>query len=254
MALQNMNKPAPFPQPAQFPNMPNNNIGTGNESWWDNFLSAFEGPMMMGSEQKVNRIPIVQPNQMEAINSQLQSGLTNVNRNASFSPTRENAIRSYDQYGAPSIRGRFEAMGLGQSPRLQQAVQLGRSNLESNLAQQEQGWNAQQQQLGMQQLNYGQNPMFANQIVPAQQGLVQQIVPMIAKALMAYATGGASMGGGDIEKVLSQLLKGMSQGQQQDSGSGSGNYQNQGNFGDTGNYSFGPNSGYLPAPKHNWKF
>ncbi len=208
----------------------------------DQRLGLTQGMPNQGDPSRITRYPIMQPNQMEAINQQLQSGLQNVNRNPSFDPYANTARQQLQEYGLPSIYQRINALGASQGPAAGMMAAKATSDLEGQLAMGRSQFDQGQQQFGLQQLGLGLTPQYHTHVDPKQSNFLQMLLPVLAQFAGGYMAGG---GMGGIENIIKQLLSGM--GGQQDfsqPSSGGFNIQNlMGSMGSNAPYFFGDKSG-----------
>jgi hypothetical protein len=100
------------------------------------------------------------PQQQQALNQLLSSSMSGLSQqNAGFAPIRENALRSFDQQGVPSILDRIRGIsGSGASSGKTQILAQARKDLESELGGQEAQYNLSQQQLLQNLLGLGLTP------------------------------------------------------------------------------------------------
>lgn len=164
----------------------------------------------------INRYPLYnQPQQQNAdyINQIIQQHLGKLNLPGnpqnSFQPIRQNALAQFQQYGAPSIAERFNALG-GQgtqggalsSPQLYQQLSEGEHQVRNNLNALESQYNLQNsgEQSGnlLNLLRFGLSPQSDYDVTPGQPSKSRQLYDQIGGRAINTVTGAAGgyfMGG-----------------------------------------------------------
>jgi len=193
----------------------------------------------------ITRYPIQTPNQMNAINQQLQLGQQNVNRVPTWEPYANRARTQFEQRDIPTIAQRFANLGMFRGPGIRNELSNAYANLESGLAQGESMFNQGQQQFGLQQLQLGLTPQYHTHVEPKQSNFLQQLLPILAGLAGTYFAGPAGGAGATaLEQMIEKLISGMG-GQQEYSQPSAGGFNIQnlmGSMGQDAPYYFGDNS------------
>lgn len=146
-------------------------------SWQRRYIS--------GQNEQFRQIPNVTPEQAALIQQNALQGA----QNTDFNAIENLAQKRFNEQGIQSIMSRFLSHGQNQNSSAMQAALSGaRADLDAQLA-------AQRAQYGLQQSKIGLQPQFDTYHQPESYGFLGQLAPMVAKAGLAYATGGLSEGG-----------------------------------------------------------
>lgn len=254
--MQRPMNPANMTQGLSVQNLQQNSPNLGNPTGMSPVLSSERsGGWLQGYGPQVNRYPLGSPNQMSASEQLLQQGLGNMNRNPSFEPYAANVRQQMQEYGLPSIYSRINALGASQGPAAGRLASKAMSDLEGQLAMGRSQFDQGQQQLGMQQVQMGMNPMYHNEFRNETAGFgLEQLLPLIGNILGGATTGGmgAGIGGAAGSAIAALLQKYLSGGSQSNNGFNAGDMTK--GFGSNGWYPQQSNQGYMFGQQNNGGF
>lgn len=154
---------------------------------------------LMGNKEEFKQIPTQTPQGMDVLSQLLQQG----KQNTDFGGIENMYMKKFKEDVLPSIADRYASVGDERASSSFKGAQEGAgSDLMAQLA-------ALRGQYGLQQTKLGLTPQFGTYHQPASYGLLGQMLPVAARAALAYGTGGFSEGGfaGDMQNSpLAQLL------------------------------------------------
>lgn len=167
--------------------------------------------LFFGAPGKVEQLQQFTPQQQQAINQLLSSGLSALqNNNFDFAPIEQQARNNFSQQTIPSLAERFTSMNGQRSSAFKQSLGQAASGLESGLAALKSQYGLQQRGQLLNQVGMGLTPQFESIYSPAQPGFAQSIAPALGSALGSAlpGLGGGLVGAGSagIGAIL-QLLK-----------------------------------------------
>ena len=135
-----------------------------------------------GSDQSVFQLPRYTPQQQFAQQGLMQQGVRGLAAGVpfEFEPTRQRALRQFYGTTVPTLAERFTALGSGAQSTRAFGRTLGEagSDLQAQLAQQQQQYLLQQQGLLQNLLGYGMQPQFESYVVPGSEAQPPIINPI----------------------------------------------------------------------------
>ena len=173
------------------------------------------------------QMPLMSQQQMGLQNNLMQRGYNGLDQ-FDFAPIEAEARKGFEQKTIPSLAERFRGLGSMSNSGFQQTMRGANVDLEGQLAAMKQDYNLKRQPMFQDMMNMGLRPQFENIMHPREQGMMesgmQSLLPLIAKGIGLYSTGGMS-GIGDILSLLnnmSQSNNGNNWSQQSQQGNGFG--------------------------------
>ncbi len=170
-----------------------------------NFFDSLKN-YLLGTSGGYQQVPTLPRYQSQGLDQIFGQGLGAINNPyEGFDPLQRQTENDFFQNYVPGLAERFTAAGGGgqRSSAFQGALGNAGSGLAALL-------NAQRSQYGMQNKQYGLNatqlgltPQFSNEYQPGQEGLLEQLLPLLAQGGLMYATGGLS-GAPAIANLISQ--------------------------------------------------
>jgi len=139
---------------------------------------------LTGRNEEFRQIPNQTPEAQALINQNIKQGM----QNTDFNAVENLAQKRFSEQGIPNIMSRFNMQNNQNSSAMQGALSGARADLDAQLA-------AQRLQYGLQQSKLGLTPQFDTYHQPESYGFLGQLAPMVAKAALAYGTGGLSEAG-----------------------------------------------------------
>jgi hypothetical protein len=162
-------------------------------SWvWGKIVSAFTSAKegLLGKEGSFEQVPNFDEQTSGSLNFLLSDALQNLqNPNQGFEAIENETRRGFHERTIPAITEQFQGGRLSSPVFASQLASAGQG-LDSVLAAQKAEWGQRNRQLALNQFQVGAQPRFTTQYHPGSEGLVQQVLPIAAKAGVAALTGG----------------------------------------------------------------
>ncbi len=167
------------------------------------------GNFLFGSPQKINRIPLYNPQQQAASSQLLSQGLQGLQNlgTGTFEPIAQQARTQFAQRTVPSIAERFTGMGGQGSSAFGQQLGAAGAGLEESLAAMGQQFNQQERGQLMSLLGLGMQPTEHTFMTPQQPGfLLNLLQQLLSGSGQMGSQGGMQGGSGNLMKLLSLLM------------------------------------------------